>query len=456
MRNDVIRAAMKKVPFMLYAPLMDSLLEMANGETPRSEAPVMKIANNSVTYQIIGSIAIIGIDGAMYKKDIGGMCQSVVAYPAILEAIDKAEADTSINTTLFRVDTGGGSVFGADEVEERIYNSKNKTITFFENIGASGGIYIFMASDEVYASETTMLGSIGVKVSYMEEVNPSGESVGKDGIKRKRVTYLSRNAENKDCSLNGNCKAEIESMIDTHEAIFYDRVIKNTGFSEEKIKATFNNGGMIFAKEAQASGFIKEVISFSELLKSLSQNSGSTIVPTASASVSLISDDTTEINQGADMKFDVSSPEATDATEALFGTLVANKTTMENRNDTLKVELQTANAALEAQSSENATLTEKLEATEDKLSEAVATVESAATKPSMETVTARVKEAFLTNVGTETTILAMLEAGDDKASSAIAIAAKPDTNALKQGESSSAGGESKLLTYAKANQGSIR
>lgn len=362
MRNDIIRAGLKKVPFMLHSATMDSLLEMANSETPRSETPSIEVANNSVIYQVINNTAIISVDGAMHKKDIGGMCSSVVAYPAILQAIDKAEAEESIDTTIFRVDTPGGSVFGADEVEERIYNSKNKTITFFENIGASGGIYIFMASDEVYASETTMLGSIGVVVSYIEE---------DEATKKRRVEVVSKNAQNKRCSLNGNCKEEIETMINTHESIFYDRVMKNTGFSEEKIKTTFNNGGMIFAKEAQSSGFINKVISFSELMKSLNLNSGSTIVPTASASVNLISDDTTEINQGADMKFDTSSPEATESTKALFATLVANKATIEGRNDTLKVDLETAKTALEAKTDEMVKLVaehdSKLSEAEEKL-----------------------------------------------------------------------------------------
>lgn len=385
---------------MLHSATMDSLLEMANSETPRSETSSMKVANNSVVYQVVDNVAIISVDGAMHKKDIGGMCSSVVAYPTILQVIDKAEADENIDTTVFRVDTPGGSVFGADEVEERIYNSKNKTITFYENIGASGGIYIFMASDEVYASETTMLGSIGVVVSYMEE---------DEKTKKRRVEIVSKNAQNKRCSLNGNCKEEIETMINTHESIFYDRVMKNTGFSEEKIKTTFNNGGMIFAKEAQASGFIDKVVSFSELMKSLNVISGSTFVPTASASESLISEDTTENIQGADMEFNQEN----------FDILLESRKHLNGNIQALNTQLSDSATALEA-------LQADMEKVEAKATEAVAGLDSFKAE-----TTTRMEEAIQTGVSAKVA-LAMINADSSEASSTLAIDAKKSNGALHQ------------------------
>ncbi len=395
MRNDIIRAGLKKVPFMLHSATMDSLLEMANSETPRSEAPEIKVANNSVIYQVLNNIAIISVDGAMHKKDIGGMCASVVAYPAILQAIDKAEADESVDTTIFRVDTPGGSVFGADEVEERIFNSKNKTITFFENIGASGGIYIFMASDEVYASETTMLGSIGVVVSYMEE---DAET------KKRRVEIVSKNAKNKRCSLNGNCKEEIETMIDTHESIFYDRVMKNTGFSEEKIKSTFNEGGMIFAKEAQASGFIDKVISFSELMKSINPNIGSNFVPTAS-----ISDNTKENNTGADMEFN----------QANFDILLESRGHLNGNIEALNTQVKDKVTALEA-----------LQVSMDDMTAKATEAEGSLASFKTETTT-RMEEAVSTGVSLSVA-LSMINADSSEASSKLALDAKESTGKTHQ------------------------
>ena len=37
-------------------------------------------------------------------------------------------------------------------------------ISIIEDVGASGGYYIAMAADEVFASETSIVGSIGVRL----------------------------------------------------------------------------------------------------------------------------------------------------------------------------------------------------------------------------------------------------------------------------------------------------
>jgi len=403
MRNKIFQAQMNGMAFALAPKYMSALMEMANTETPRLENSPTVIANNSVEYQKLGDTAVISIEGGMYKKDMSGMCMSVASYDQMVKAIDRAEADNSVKTMLFRVDTGGGAVDGADEVGERIFNSSKKTITFYENMGASGGIWVFSASDEVYASETTMLGSIGVVVSYMEDNEEEG----------KRIDIVSKNAENKRCSLNGDCKDKIQSMLDSYEDIFYARVMRNTGFSANKIKSVFNSGGMIFAKQAEENGFIKEVTTFDKLIKSI--NMGSTLVPSVSVN-------TTNIIQGADMTFDRND---LDATEALFNTLVANKTTMDNRNDTLKVELQTVTTALEAKTEEMT----KLEASHtEKLSEAEGKIASA--KEETET---RIGEAVASKVSVEVA-LKMVQADTAENASKIALEAKQSDGGTFQTE----------------------
>jgi ClpP class serine protease len=310
---------MKKMPFMLYAPLMDSLLEFANSDTARADANTPAVANNSVMYEVQGSVAIISIDGGMYKKDMGGMCMSVASYDTMVKFIDKAESDDSVKTILYRVDTGGGSVAGADEVEDRIFKSKKRTVTLYENIGASGGLWIFTASDEVYATETTMLGSIGVVVSYLEKDEKTGE---------KRVEIVSKNAQNKRCSLNGTCKEEIQGMIDTYEEMFYARIEKNTGFGADMIQTTFNNGGVIFAKEAHKAGFIQGITTFDDLLASIKVGTNPL---EASATVQIDKNSTKESNLDYKAKFEESDEKLT-ASIAENATLTAS---LEKANATI-------------------------------------------------------------------------------------------------------------------------
>ena len=263
-RGDFIKADLLNQAFILCPAKMQTYMNVLSEGAIRTEE--VGVANNNVVYTVVDNVAIIAIDGAMYKKEFKGACgESVVAYPNIIKAINIAEADNNINTILFRVDTGGGSVAGAEEVRFRIKNSPKKTITFYENLGASGGIWIFTASDEIYAAPTTWLGSIGVVVAYEEE-DPE--------TKNKKIELVSKNAPNKRCSTNGDCREKMQIMIDEIEKDFFMVLEENTGFKQEQLVEIFQNGGIIKAEIAKEKGFIKDIRQFSVLLGDIKSNKG--------------------------------------------------------------------------------------------------------------------------------------------------------------------------------------
>lgn len=217
------------------------------------------IATEGVTYQETGNVAIVAVDGVMYKKDISGMCQSVASYDKIVSAIDAAENNDAIDTILFRVDTNGGSVAGADEVRSRIKNSPKKTILYAENLLASAGMWIFSAADEIYSNDMTHLGSIGVIVVY--EASQGDKKVN---------AIVSSNAPNKYCDINDEkCKAKIQSRIDEYEAKFFERMTESFGKSKEQIIEDFNAGSTIFADVAMKKGYVNGLMTFSALLENL-------------------------------------------------------------------------------------------------------------------------------------------------------------------------------------------
>ena len=124
-RGDLIKAELLNQPFILCPAKMQTYMNVLSDGAIRTEQ--VGVANNNVVYTVVDNIAVIAIDGAMYKKEFRGACgESVVAYPNIVKAIDIAESDNNIDTILFRVDTGGGSVAGAEEVRYRIKSSTKK------------------------------------------------------------------------------------------------------------------------------------------------------------------------------------------------------------------------------------------------------------------------------------------------------------------------------------------
>lgn len=264
-RGSFIKATILNQPFAVCPTKMQTYMDMLDEELPRVETEV-SIANNNVKYSLVGDIAVISIDGAMYKKNMNGACgETVVSYQDINKAIDKAEADSDVKTILFRVDTPGGSVAGAEETRYKIKSSKKKTVTFYENLGASGGMWIFTASNELYAAPTTWLGSIGVVVEY-KKIKENGEE--------EYETITSESAPNKRATSNEDLRDKMITMVNEIENDFFAVLKENTGYEKEFLVETFNNGGIIKAEIAKEKGFIKDISQFSVLLGNLKSNKG--------------------------------------------------------------------------------------------------------------------------------------------------------------------------------------
>lgn len=79
-------------------------------------------------------------------------------------AIAKNDQDNA--AILLMVNSPGGAVYNSDETYLKLLEYKKETkrpvYAYFESLAASGGYYIAMAADEIYANRNTLTGSIGV------------------------------------------------------------------------------------------------------------------------------------------------------------------------------------------------------------------------------------------------------------------------------------------------------
>jgi protease-4 len=79
--------------------------------------------------------------------------------------IRKARDDGDIKAIVLRVNSPGGSAFGAELIRRELELTKlagKPVIVSMGNVAASGGYWVSMASDEVIADPATITGSIGV------------------------------------------------------------------------------------------------------------------------------------------------------------------------------------------------------------------------------------------------------------------------------------------------------
>ena len=107
-------------------------------------------------------IALIYAQGDIIDGDNDD--QFVIASGNYIKLIRKARLDKSIKAIVLRVNSGGGSALASENIwRELALAKKDKPVVVsFGDVAASGGYYISCAADSIFASPTTITGSIGV------------------------------------------------------------------------------------------------------------------------------------------------------------------------------------------------------------------------------------------------------------------------------------------------------
>ncbi len=109
-------------------------------------------------------IALIYAAGVIVNDDsaISFLGGNSVGANTLIEALKKAANDDEVKAIVLRIDSPGGSALASDLIWHQIRQSKKPVIASMGDVAASGGYYIAMAADTIFAQPSTLTGSIGV------------------------------------------------------------------------------------------------------------------------------------------------------------------------------------------------------------------------------------------------------------------------------------------------------
>ena len=111
-------------------------------------------------------IAIIHVEGVIVTGDIGF---NTAGSGGIVKKINKARDDKNVKGIVLRVNSPGGDVYASTMITnalEEFQSTGRPVITSMGDIAASGGVWVTTTSEEIWAENTTLTGSIGVYGIY--------------------------------------------------------------------------------------------------------------------------------------------------------------------------------------------------------------------------------------------------------------------------------------------------
>ena len=120
------------------------------------------ISNKQKRAQEKNKIAVIHVEGAIVT---GSIDFNTAGSGGIVKNINKARDDENVKGIILRVNSPGGDVYASSMITnalEEFQATGRPVITSMGDIAASGGVWVTTTSEEIWAEDTTLTGSIGV------------------------------------------------------------------------------------------------------------------------------------------------------------------------------------------------------------------------------------------------------------------------------------------------------
>ena len=167
----------------------DARLAELGGSDASSRGGYKKIkldswVRDTVDQQPNGPIGVVTVAGTIVD---GRASPGTAGGDSIAEAIEKGVADPGLKALVVRVDSPGGSVIASERIRQAIVAAKRKQLPIvvsMGNVAASGGYWVAMPADYIYAEPATITGSngvFGILPSFEGALQKLG--LGADGIK---------------------------------------------------------------------------------------------------------------------------------------------------------------------------------------------------------------------------------------------------------------------------------
>ncbi len=227
----------------------------------RSQARPAHPASSVALVVVQGEI----VDGPGQPGQAGG--------DTIYDLLDDARRDPKVAAVVLRIDSPGGSVWAAEQIRRAVQNLRaagKPVVASMSSVAASGGYWVAMDADQIWAHETTITGSIGV-FGLIPTLDRTLDKLGihTDGVGTTRLAGAFR----LDRPLTDEARSIIQSGVEKVYRDFVDGVANARGLPVDRVDG-LAQGRVWSGTDAQGLGLIDEFGGLRDAARSAAQLAG--------------------------------------------------------------------------------------------------------------------------------------------------------------------------------------
>jgi signal peptide peptidase SppA len=196
-------------------------------------------------------------DGELFSE------KDVVSSEEVLGSIEAAEDDEDIKAIIIEVDSPGGYPVAGEEIANALKAAKKPVVAFIRQSGTSAAYWAITTADQIFASKNSDVGSIGVTISYLDNVSKN-QKEGLTYVQLSSGKY--KDAGNPDKPLTEEEKGLIVRDLKIIHENFIDEVAANRNLSVEKVRE-IADGSSVLGERAMELGLIDGIGGFAEAKK---------------------------------------------------------------------------------------------------------------------------------------------------------------------------------------------
>lgn len=158
---------------------------------------------------------------------------SITYSQELTQTLESADDNSDIKAVILDIDSPGGTPVAAEEVSETVTRMGKPVVALIRSSGNSAAYFVASAADKIFASATSDVGSIGVTISYLDNV----EKNKKEGLTYHQLSAgLYKDMLDPDKSLTPAEEKIVMSGLESARDIFVRAVAKNRHLDESYVR----------------------------------------------------------------------------------------------------------------------------------------------------------------------------------------------------------------------------